>query len=203
MNKYFSSLGRIVYLTSIGFALILFFLLARHWNDSDNAELPAWLQAWGGIAGIAVAVWISREDIRRTTRAKLEDEEILDSSVRRILDSAVDLVTQVEEGTIRNELSLCCDQQYLEPIYKAFVERNSREIHAVLVSFSIERLASIGLIDSVIQTRRAMIEIAEQSKWFNFDNYGQLAPKTKQQFDVAKKMVLSAYRDMPKRTKSR
>lgn len=159
----------------------------------SSSEWASWVQAFGGIAGIVAAIWISREDIRRANRAKAEEDRALLRSVRQVVERAKLLVTQLENCQVWEDLAGRCDPQDLKNIYRAFMARDAREIYAVLAAFPIERLAGIGMIDIVISVRRAMGEIAEQMQYYNFDPSGKLTAATRQQFMDPRNMVNDAW----------
>ena len=185
------------------FALVPAFVMIGTQEWLGLQDWASWAQAWGGIAGIAVAIWISREDIRLAARTRREDDEILDRSVRTIIAASLSLVDGIENRGIHDDLAMRSDPMHIDAIYKAFIERTAREIHSVLRSFPVERLAGLDLIESVIRVRRAMVEIAAQSKWFSLEKNGNLTEVTMQQFATIKSMVTEAVAMMPPRSAAR
>jgi membrane protein implicated in regulation of membrane protease activity len=170
--------------------------LAQYVNRSSSAEWASWVQAFGAIAGIAAAIWISREDTRQAKHARLEEDRALDHSARQVIGRAKLLVEQIGNGEIWNDLASRSDPSRLADTYKAFTKRNAEEIYAVLAGFPVERLAAVGLIDTVIAVRRAMGEIVAQAEYYNFDSNGRLVGPQRQQFVVVRHMVEDACQRM-------
>ena len=198
MHRKLHVLTALLLLTAAALILIAGILvLAPEVNTGKSSDWAAWVQAFGGIAGIAAAIWISREDIRQARRAKAEEDRALLLSARQVIERAKLLVDQLENGKVWDELAGRCDPNNLEKIYKAFMQRDAREIYAVLAAFPIERLAGIDMIDIVLSVRRAMGEIDEQMGYWNFDPSGKLTVSTRQQFVAPRNMVNEAWSKMP------
>lgn len=144
------------------------------WKEMGAEAWAAWVQAIGSIGAICGAIWISREDARRTEKKNLDEQHSLAKGVLIVANRAKYLLRRIESGEFAQEIGRVSAQKDWRNTYIAFVKREAEEIQSILEEIQIGQLAGAGLIDAVLSTRLAMRDLIQSAPYFEFDD---LIPK--------------------------
>lgn len=153
--------------TMLAFSYALF----EH-RPANSGEWSSWLQAAAAVVTFTIMIVFNRIDATRAETRKTHERESMEKGVKSIAEKVQVLLERIERGRIADELARVTLRTDLQAAYVKFVQHQASELHSILASMPIERLALVDLIDVVLYLRLAMSELERQVPYYLFGLQG-------------------------------